>query len=318
MDYFKLKIGQFLETIEDREKEIDVEIQVSFQFLKMYEEKFYLNFQKSLKRLKKFSKIANDKKNESLIEEIINLDISQLSRKELKKLNASRDKSDQIRIPTIDVGEIIKHRRTLNRSRNTTFIKNESIKADATFTKKESLACNATYTVDRDYVTPDNDSPMMEFKRKLIEEELNRSVTRRPQRKFPNGEGTPVVAETSIKTSITCSPATNTPRPRKLADMRKDENLEESESTIELQSVAPIRYTFDDIHTDDEISEDEHLDIYPAWTKYMKLFDGVQKMANPDLIDTLFSQDLNIEPREIFPNTSPTRLERRRSSMWKQ
>lgn len=254
-------------------------------------------------------------------------DVLNLSRRKLKELNSSRSEADKIKIPIIDVGEIMKHQRsTLNKSRNTTFIKNESVRADTTFSinnsvvKRDSKVAepNTTFTVERDFVTPDNDTPLMNLKRKQIEEELNQSVTVRKQfRKFHNREGTPVVGETSTETSIvTQSPINKPPRTRRLAALRKEPD--DSESTIELQTIKPIRITFDDLHTDDEIdSDDEFLDIYPAWSRFVRELGRIQHFLNPELPDILFVQEVRIEPKELFPNVSPTKLQRRRSSiMW--
>jgi hypothetical protein len=290
------------------------------------------------KNLKKFAKLASDKKNESIIDRLSRLETSapevlNLSRRKLKELNLSRGESEKIKIPSIDVDEIIKHhRRTLNKSRNTTFIKNESVRADATFTTNKSVSKsdsnsneeNATFTVERDFVTPDNDTPLMELKRKQIEEELNRSVTMRKPRTFQNREGTPVVGETSTESLVmTQSPSNKKPQPKRLAELRKEfyeASIDDSESSIELQTVAPIRITFDDLHSDDSIdSEDENLDIYPRWSKYAKTLGEIQSRTNPDLIDTFFCQEIAVEPKEIFPNTSAFKLRRRRSSiMWNE
>lgn len=290
------------------------------------------------KQLKKFAKIASDKKNESIIDRLSRLETSapevlNLSRRKLKELNSSRGESEKIKIPSIDVGEIIKHqRRTLIKSRNTTFIKNESVRADATFTMNKSVSNNvsnpneenATFTIERDFVTPDNDTPLMELKRKQIEEELNQSVTMRKPRKFQNREGTPVVGETNIENLVvTQSPSNKMPQPKRLAELRKEFNeasFDDTESSIELQAVAPIRITLDDLHSDDNIdSDDDTLDIYPKWSRYVKTLGEIQSRTNPDLIDTFFCQEITVEPKELFPNTCATKLRRRRSSiMWNE
>lgn len=248
-----------------------------------------------------------------------------LSRRQLKELNLSLNKSEKVKIPSIDVGEILKQsRRTITKTRNTTFVKDESIKVGVRLTKNksvsknESVKANSTFTIERDFVTPDNDTPAMEIKRKLIENELDQSVTMRRPRKFKNLGGTPVAGETST----TQTPISIVPHPRKIIGMGKELQTapDESESTVTLQSVA-YRITFDDLHSDDQIDSDsdkELPDIYPKWSKSALQLGRLQYLVDPDVIDTLFNQDIKIEPTELFPHTSPKKLKRRRSSiMWK-
>lgn len=184
---------------------------------------------------------------------------------------------------------------------------------------------NETFVLQRDFVTPDNDTPMMELKRKKIEEELTRSVTmRKPLRKFQTREGTPVVGETNTETSVVAqSPTNNTPKPRRLVTLRKElEEIadDESESTFEFPKIGPIKIDFDDLHSDDGAdSDDENLDIYPAWSKNVLQQGRVQHLVNPDLLDGFFIQELDINPKELFPNTSLKKMKRRRSSiMWNE
>lgn len=259
-------------------------------------------------------KRASDKLNESMVNEMINTSntgksILLMSRKELRELNNSRGESDPFIVPKVlDVSDIMRARRTINRSRNSTFIKNESIAA-----KKD-----ATFTVDnRDFVTPDNDSPINEIKRKLIEEELNRSVTRRHkgQRKIAtNREGTPLAGEEPTESDLNSTAI----KPKKLNAFDKEPE-EDSESVLELPAVEPISKTLDDVRTDDEvdsdldIDEEANLTKYPKWSKRRREFSILQRYINQDLIDGLFCQNFQPDAKELFPNST---IVRRRSTMW--
>ena len=95
----------------------------------------------------------------------------------VNKLNVVKTPSGKIKLEVVDVREIMK-RRTLIRNSPKASISN----------KAQNLG--ETFTVERDYVTPENDSILMELKRKQIEEELSRSVTiRKPLRRIDNDAG---------------------------------------------------------------------------------------------------------------------------------
>jgi hypothetical protein len=194
-----------------------------------------------------------------------------------------------------NMNEILKQRRTLlrqNRSielENTRIDRNKTIKITSQEEPNES----------RDYITPDVDPIAMEALKKVILEQLNKSVTKR-KKMTEKSDGTPVATKTKLKTSIPVQSPTsnnndNCQQPRRLCHV--------------------LRH----IKTSADSEKDNEQDIvFPEFSEGLKKILKRQYYIHPDLMEFVFfaEKNMNIDAKELFPFSSPERLARRRSTVW--
>lgn len=218
-----------------------------------------------------------------------------MTRLRLKELNESTE--DKIVIKDFDVGEIMKLSRKIRKDAR---LKEKSLRENSKISKKQNTPeLNSTYTLDRDFTTPEFDSPVMEAMRKGILEELNQSVTMRIPRK--------------VLKNVSATPSHQSSSSSSLRPHRRLVNIK-------------IHQNFDDLNTDDSFDSDEergnrnNSDVFnlPHWTDLVKEAIEAQDYLDNDFVDVFFCSDqvFNIDPQDLFPQTDQKSLERRRSSMW--
>lgn len=235
-----------------------------------------------------------------------------MTRKRLKELNeAAVEESKIIVLKNFDVGLLLQLSRKIKKEAR---LREKSRRDDSESAVGKQLPAhnaelNLTMISDRDFTTPEFDTPVMEAMRKGILEEMKQSVTLRPSKTvlLKNAFGTPVSQNSSSGSNQL---------PHRVLRLRKG-NTPHEEATS-----SNFLKQFDDLGTDDESeddeSEDENTGNAAQWTRYLKLFGRAEKHIDKDLIDGLFcsNQVFDFDPHELFPETDKKKLQRRRSSLW--
>lgn len=220
-----------------------------------------------------------------------------LTRKRVKEFNNSiLDSSLKIEMNVEDVTEVLKQRRTLLKQQRSILLESTKIEQENN-NSKLIVEPNQSLNGSRDYKTPDVDPIAMEAMRKEILEQLSKSVTKRRNKVAHKVDGTPVATKTNVESSIiNHSPINNTSRPRRLCNVKKQQN---EDSGCKSAS-----------DSEDDIE-------FPKWSERMCKILDEQTYVDPCLVELLFAagENLNVDGKELFPTVKPSRLTRRRSSV---